>query len=58
MMEVKPNVFDELVFHLIHDGSELRPNSELRALLVDQIDENLLSINLLHLIDVFLSELH
>lgn len=57
MMEIEPHVLDELVLHLVDDVRKSRSNTQLRPLLIDQVDEHLLTISLLDLLYVFLCEL-
>ena len=58
VMEIEPNVFNELVLDLLHDARKLCANSELRPLFVDKVYEYLLSILTFDLIDMLLSEGH
>lgn len=57
VMEVEPHILNELILHLINDVSEGSTDTELRAFLINQVDENLLTIGLLDLLNVFLSKL-
>ena len=56
-MEVKPDVLDQVVFHVSYQVSESCTYSQLRSLLVYQVDEDLLTIVLFHLFYVLLGKL-
>ena len=56
VVEVEPDVLDESVAHPVHDLREGGADAELRALLVDEVDEDLLAIRSLDLGHVLLRE--
>jgi hypothetical protein len=55
-MEVKPHILNQVVLHSIHDLGESSADTQLRALFVNQIDENLLIIGGFNLSDMLVSE--
>lgn len=58
VMEVEPNVFDQVVFYFSDDVGKLRAYSKLGPLFINKINEYLFTIGLFHLLDMFLSECH
>ena len=57
-MEIEPYILDELILDLIYDACELRPNPELRPLLIDQVNEYLFTVLAFDFIDMLLGEGH
>lgn len=55
-MEIEPYILDEFGLDLSDYLSESSSNLELRALFINQVDEDLVTIVSLHLINVLLSK--
>jgi hypothetical protein len=56
VVEVEPHILNKVVLQSIHDVSESSADTKLRALFVNQIDENLLTIGGFNLGDMFMCE--